>query len=131
MLSQRTNKSLCFQHTTVIETGLSDFHKLTVTMMRSNYQKQQPNILNYRNYKFFNNENFRNDLLYEIQLIQFQNIECEQFEHLFMDILDKHAPLKTRLVRANNSPFMTKDLYKAIIMKSRLRNKFLRLKTTE
>ena len=68
-------------------------------MMRSNYQKQQPKILNYRNYKFFNNENFRNDLLYEIQLIQFQNIGCEQFEHLFMKILDKHAPLKTRLVR--------------------------------
>ena len=99
--------------------------------MRSNYQKQQPKILNYRNYKFFNNENFRNYLLYEIQLIQFQNIGCEQFEHLFMKILDKHAPLKTRLVRANNSSFMTKDLYKAIMMRSRLRNKFLRLKTTE
>ena len=39
--------------------------------------------------------------------------------------------LKTRLVRANNSPFMTKELYKAIMTRSRLRNKFLKLKTTK
>ena len=32
------NKSLFFQHTKVIETGLSDFHRLTVTMMKSTYQ---------------------------------------------------------------------------------------------
>ena len=48
-----------------------------------------------------------------------------------MKILNYHAPQKTRLVRANNSPFMTNELYKAIMMRSRLRNKFLRLKTAE
>ena len=44
-----TNKSLCFRHTSVSETGLSDFHKLTLTQMKSTFQKQQPKILNYRN----------------------------------------------------------------------------------
>ena len=53
-----TNKSLCFQHTSVIETGLSDFHKLTLTQMKYTFQKQQPKILNYRNYKFYNNGKF-------------------------------------------------------------------------
>ena len=124
-----TNKSLYFQHTSVIETGLSDFHKLTVTQMKSMFQKKQPKVLNYRNYKFFNNDNFRNDLL---QAIQYEgNIGCEQFEQLFMITLNKHAPQKKRFVRANNSPFMTKELYNAIMVRSRLRNKFLKFKTLE
>ena len=59
-----TNKPSYFQMTTVIETGLSDFHKLTVTTLKSSYLKQEPEIFNYRNYKYFNNENFRNDLLH-------------------------------------------------------------------
>ena len=80
-----TNKSRFFQYTTVIETGLSDFHKLTVTQMKYTFHKQQPKILNYRNYKIFNNDNFRNDVLYAIKQMGPQNIGCEQFEHLFMN----------------------------------------------
>ena len=44
-------------------------------------------------------------------------------------ILNKHAPQKRRFVRANNSPFMTNELYKAIMVRSGLRNKFYKLKT--
>ena len=62
-----TNKSRSFQNTTVIETCLSDFHKLTVTIMKANFQKRTPKIVNYRNYKNFNNEIFRNDLLQELK----------------------------------------------------------------
>ena len=38
---------------------------------------------------------------------------------------------KKRFVRANNSPFMTKELRKAIMVRSRLRNKSLKLRTLE
>ena len=47
-----------------------------------------------------------------------------------MSILNRHAPMKEKLVRANNSPFMNKTLNKAIITRSRLKNKFLK-KTNE
>ena len=57
------------------------------------------------------------------------NIGCKQFEDLFMDILNKHAPQERRFVRANNAPFMTNELYKAIMVRSRLRNKFYKLKS--
>ena len=126
-----TNKSLCFQNTTVIETGLSDFHKLTLTVMKSSFQKQLPKILNYRNYKRFDNTSFHNDLMYEISKIGLNAITCEQFENIFMETLNKHAPSKTRYVRANNSPFMNNDIYKAIMVRSRLRNKHLKLNTVE
>ena len=93
--------------------------------MKSTFQKKQPKVLNYRNYKFFNNNNFRNDFLQAIQYEGNLNIGCEQLEQLFMITLNKHAPQKTRFVRANNSPFMSKELYKAIMVRSRLRNKNL------
>ena len=48
-----TNRPLCFQNTIVFDIGLSDFHKLTITTMKANFQKQKPIILNYRNYYFF------------------------------------------------------------------------------
>ena len=35
-------------------------------------------------------------------------------------------PLKKRYVRANNSPFMTNTIFKAIMVRYRLRNKFLK-----
>ena len=89
-----TNKFGCFQNTLVIETGLSDFHKLTVSVMKASFLKQVPKILNYRNY--FNNDIFRNDLMYEISKIGLNLISCEQFEIIFMTILNKHAPQKIR-----------------------------------
>ena len=62
-----TNRPLSFQNTNVIETGLSDFHKLTLTVMKSTFQKQVPKIFHYRNYKRF--DNTQNDLIYEISNI--------------------------------------------------------------
>ena len=40
-----------------------------------------------------------------------------------------NKPFKKKYVRANEAPFMTKELHKAIMKKYRLRNKFLKDKT--
>ena len=45
--------------------------------------------------------------------------------------LNKYAPMKTKYLRANNSLFMNKELTKAIMVRSRLKNKSLKLKTIE
>ena len=65
--------------------------------MKSTFHKHHPKILNYRNYKLFNNDNFRTDLLYAIKQMGPQNIGCEQFEHLFMNTFNKHAPQKKQI----------------------------------
>ena len=83
-----TNKPLLFQNTSTIETGLSDFHKLTLTTVKSSFQKQELKVFNYRNYKFFNNENFRTDLFYAISKSGVYNMSCEQFESLFIATLN-------------------------------------------
>ena len=46
------------------------------------------------------------------------------FTKVFRLVLDKHAPLKVKKVRGNQGPFMTKELSKAIMNKSKIRNKY-------
>ena len=40
--------------------------------------------------------------------------------------MDKHAPLKEKYLRANHANFMTKQLRKAIMRRSKLQNDFLK-----
>ena len=49
----------------------------------------------------------------------------EIFERIFVRLLDIHAPLKEKYVRANDASFMNKTLSKAFMTRPRLRNKFL------
>ena len=58
-----TNVPRSFQTTCVIETGLSDFHLMTLTVMRKSFKKLKPRVINYRSYKHFSNEVFRKSLL--------------------------------------------------------------------
>ena len=60
-----TNKPRSFQHSCVIETGLSDVHKMTVTVMKTFFKKLEPRVLHYRDYKYFENDRFRTGLLSE------------------------------------------------------------------
>ena len=50
---------------------------------------------------------------------------------MFLDCLNHHAPLKKRVVLANEVPYMTKALRKAIATRSRLENRYYRHKTAE
>ena len=43
---------------------------------------------------------------------------------IFLNMLNIHAPLKTKFVRPNNAPFVTKNLRKHIMTRSRFKNKF-------
>ena len=58
-----TNIPCSFQNSYVVETGLSDFHKMTVTVMKITYEKLKPKIKKNRDYKNFCNNTFRNVLL--------------------------------------------------------------------
>ena len=57
-----TNKLSYFQHSTVFETGLSDFHLLTVTEFKMGFQKLKLQVIIYRNYKYFDNDKSQTDI---------------------------------------------------------------------
>ena len=46
-------------------------------------------------------------------------MEYQHFLNIFVEILNKHAPMKQMYLRANQKRFMTKDLHKAIMKNSR------------
>ena len=75
---------------------------------------------NYRKYKHFNNDSFNEDLKLAFNNTDIQT--CEEFEEIFMKLLDHHAPLKKKTLRANNAPYITKKLRKAIMKRSQLEN---------
>ena len=45
-------------------------------------------------------------------------------KRLFLTVLNKQAPLKTKFRRHNNNPFMTKELRKIIMNRSQLKNRY-------
>ena len=51
----------------------------------------------------------------------------KSFSDTFKAIVNKHAPLKEKIVRGKNAPFMTKELRKAITNRSRLKKEISRL----
>ena len=57
-----TNKPHSFLNSTVLETGLSDFHMLTVVIMKTTFRKRPPQIIMYRSYKHYSHFNFHNEL---------------------------------------------------------------------
>ena len=58
-----TNLAWSFQSTCLVETGLSDFHLMTLAVMRKSFKKYQPKIINYKSYKNFSNEKYRETLI--------------------------------------------------------------------
>ena len=44
-------------------------------------------------------------------------------------MLNKHAPLRKKFLRANHAPYITKTLRKVIMRKSHLETKYLKTKT--
>ena len=116
-----------FETTCVIETGLSSFHLITLTVMRS-FKKLKPRVINRRSYKHFPNEVFRESLLGKLSQQTFikNDYGFEKFCNITLKALDKYAPRKAKHARGNQMPFMTKDLSKNIMKRSRLRNKYLK-----
>ena len=125
-----TNRPKSFQNSVTVETGLSDFHKMTLTVMKVFYKKQKPNIVTYRNYKHFSNEAFMLDVKNSIIQMTSENNdpEFDRLKTALDEAIQRHAPIKKRYVRANQAPFINKKINKEIMKRSRLRNKFLNTK---
>ena len=115
------NQPRSFKHSMVIETGLSDFHSMCVTVMKTYYNKQKLHIVKYRNSKNFSSNVFLKDL--KTLLSKFDNEKNIPFTSL------KETVNRTHEMRANQTPFINKTLSKEIMKRSHLRNTFLNAKS--
>ena len=126
-----TNREKSFHNSCCIETGISDFHKMTITILKTFFRKLKPTKIKYRNYKNFDIESFKAELNQSLQTTDHVNMTYDEFKDVFMKSLDEYAPLKEKFIRGNNAPFMNKTLSKAFMQRAKLKNKYNKVPTEE
>ena len=72
----------------LMQTGLSDYHSLVYTMLKTRYVKLLPLKISYWCYKIFD-ETYISRSMTNIS-------NCDDFHSIFTSILDRHAPLETK-----------------------------------
>ena len=90
------------------------------------FRKQKHETVFFRNYKKFDNSTFREALNRELLKYDLNNIEYDTFQEIIVSLLNVHAPLKKKYLRANHASFVIKELRKTIMSRARLRNIYLK-----
>ena len=94
-----TNKPRSFQTKCVIETGLSDFHRMTISVLKMHFRKIPPNVINYRDFKKFDNEEFINSLQSTLRKESTDySKNPDEFFEVCHSVLDINAPKKQKYV---------------------------------
>ena len=94
---------MSFQSSGVIETGLSDFHKMIVTVTKTTNQKLDPKITHCRDYNTFCNNNFKEHLLSALVMENLDlNNDLEKRLVVCVKTLDRFGPYKKTYLRGNN-----------------------------
>ena len=116
-----TNRKTSLQNATTVETGLSDFHTMILTILKGGFVKRIPKIVEYRDYSKFSYTEFRNTLSRNLAAQSTELMTYSSFESVVMQVLNEHAPLKKKYIRAKDGPFMTKELRKAFMKRTTLK----------
>ena len=100
-----------FHNSCAIETGLSDFHKMVVIS---------------RDYNNFYAGEYRQYITSLLSSGELTRSGFDTFMNKCKQAFDIRVPIKHKYLRSNQSPFMNKEISKAIMNRTRLRNRFLR-----
>ena len=123
-----TNDPKKIAHSGVIHTGISD-HSLIYGIRKINIKpKNRENIIEMRNMKRFNSDKFLNDLAAQSwDDIYFfadnPNTMWGMWKDLFLQILDKHAPLQNKKTKLNKIPWINNEIKSLIIKRDKLKRK--------
>ena len=103
-----TNYPKNFQELSTFEIGLSDFHKMVLTVFKSKAPYLTPKVVSYQKYKDFDDGKFKLEVSNTLTMQDPSTIDYKNFKDAIIDSLKKHAPLKRKYLRANHSNFITK-----------------------
>ena len=75
--------------------------------------------------KFFKNTLFRDQILHKLKnsTLQISDKDLKYFKETCLSIVNTIAPLKSRFIRANQAPFINKEIEQTVIVRSKLRKK--------
>ena len=111
----------------VIHTGISD-HSLVFAIRKISVIRKQENTVEIRNMKNFDEEKFVAELLkqhweYVYFFAEDPNAMWEMWKKLFLEVLDKHAPLQHKKIRSKKVSWITSDIKKLIFARDKLKRK--------
>ena len=94
---------------------------MSITVLKTKFEKSKPKEVNYRDYKKFDDTLFKTDLK---TALSSGSSTYKEFENIFLSTLNLHAPFKKKFIRANHAPYMTKSLRKAMMRRSQLLTRY-------
>ena len=108
--------------------GISDhnlvyvYRKLCIDRSGSGHK-----TVTYRKFKNFRSESFRNDIASQswddLLMLEDQNDMWLAWKTLFLSVVDKHAPIRTKRVRLSKCPWVTPQLKKYMYERDKLKKK--------
>ena len=106
---------------------LSDVHNIIGAATRRFAPLLKPHTVYYRSYKNFNDEYFLNDISmspFHVADI-FDDVDVAWFTSaLITNVIDNHAPVRSKTLKKQSVPYMNGALRKAIYARNMARNKF-------
>ena len=124
-----TNRPKCFSGVCNTDLGTSDFHNCICVSSRMFAPSHSKHMITYRSMKHLSESAFQNGVDFiPIHVCDiFDDIDDVYWMHdkLFMSVLDKHAPVKTKTVNTQ-VPYMNSTLRKAINQRDMWRSKHFR-----
>ena len=111
----------------VIHTGISD-HSLVFAIRKISIVTKQENTLEIRKMKNFDEGKFIEELLkqhweYVYFFADDPNAMWEIWKNLFLEVLDKHAPLQQKKIRSKKVPWITSDIKKLMNTRDKFKRK--------
>ena len=120
-----TNQKVMFRLNRLFKIRLSDHHHKLISVdmsMKPGIFCEAPQKKVYISYKNFDLEHFN---------IALKSEGYNEFGMTFCSVLNKHAPIKVKILKHNNNPFLTQNLRKAIMHRSKFKNRFNKYRTYE
>ena len=88
-------------------------------MLKTTFQKLKPKTLIYRGYNTYSKAKLTEELSSSLENVT----DFHEFERIVEQTLDSHAPKKKKFLRGNCKPYVSKELRKAMMKRSELKNK--------
>ena len=119
-------KPLRFKNTLNIDCWLSDFHNFICVTTKLQSPKTAPNVIQYRSMKNFDKEHYVSDLYSLSDAMPCNVLDvnlCTRTlcEHL-TNVIESHAPIKTKTIRNRGVPYMNSELRKLQYQRNMARN---------
>lgn len=99
------NRCKSFQNSSTFQTRISDFHKITLPVLKVLFKKQKQKVLNYRE-----------SIFQEQFLTKLNHVNVSKQGNSLKGFQGK-CPIKRKFMRANQAPFKGKELQQAIMIR--------------